>query len=122
MAYRTIKEALAEDKKGFHIGQRLILPFRCQLIKLIFDNEIHTEMVGNPDIKLHQDPRNTSIYVTSRGRLSNFIGRYKYIKLIVCEWDDDLCDVTTHQKLICELHDNHEVDIAVPSEDTLFVE
>lgn len=79
-------------------------------------------MVGNPDIKLHQDPRNTSIYVTSRGRLSNFIGRYKYIKLIVCEWDDDLCDVTTHQKLICELHDNHEVDIAVPSEDTLFVE
>lgn len=122
MAYYSIKAALAEQRKGFYIGQRLVLPFKCQLIKVIFDNEIYTEMVGNADIKLHQDPQNTSIYVTSRGRLSNYIGRYTFIKLIVCELEDDLCDRTTHRKLLCSLNDRHEVLIEEPSEDTLFIE
>lgn len=122
MAYYTVKAAMAEQRKGYYIGQRLILPFKCQLVKIIFDGEIYTEMVGNEDIKLHQDPQNTSIYVTTKGRLSNYIGRYKFIKLIVCELEDDLCDIANHRKLMCSINDNHEVLIETPSDDMLFIE
>ncbi len=119
---KKIKEAIGLKRNGFFIGHRLILPFRCQLIKIIVDREIITEMVGGENIKIQQDPKNTSIYIRSIGNLSNYIDSYKVVKLIVCEWEDDLCDVENHIKLICEIEDNHKVSIHKPSDDMLFFE
>lgn len=118
----AIKQALEQKKDGFYIGHRLILPFRCQLIKIIAEGEIITEMVGGEEIKIQQDPKNTSIYFRSIGRLENFIQSYRVIKLIVCEWDSELCDINNHIKLICEVKDKHSVAIHLPSDDMLFIE
>ena len=120
--HNSIKSALKVKKKGFHIGHRLVLPFRCQVLKLIVEAEIFTELVGSKHIKLQQGPQNTSIYFRDIGKLSNFIGTYKVIKLIACEWDTDLSDMNNHIKLICEIKDNHQVDIHKPSDDRLFIE
>jgi len=119
---KSIKQAVEEGCNGFYIGHRLVLPFRCQLIKLIVEGEIFTEMVGSKHIKISQDPKNTSIYLRSIGKLSNFFGTYKVIKMVVCEWDVDLCDQSKHIKVICEIEDNHRVNIHVPSDDMLFIE
>lgn len=121
MAY-TIKQALKENRNGFYIGHRLVLPFKCQILKIIFDNEIFTELVGGKNLKLFQDPNNTSIYISSHGKLSNFMDRYKVVKLIICELEDDVCNVDTHTKLICEIKDNHQVAIHAPTDDMLFIE
>jgi hypothetical protein len=121
MAY-TIKEALAQNRKGYHIGNRLILPFRCQLIKVIAEGHIITEMVGGNDIKLQQDPHNTSIYFRHMGQLRNNFSKYEVIKLIACEWDDDLCDMSKHIKLVCGIGEKHEVTIEQPNDDMLFIE
>ena len=118
----TIRQALDQNKDGFHIGHRLILPFRCQLIKLIVDGEIITEMVGGDDIKLQQDPKNTSIYIRSISKLDNYLGSYKVIKVIACEWEADLTDLSNHVKLVCEIKDQHSVCIHEPSDDMLFIE
>lgn len=119
---KTIKQSLTNEYKGFYIGQRIILPFKCQIIKLIVKGEIITEMVGSSDVKISQDPKNTSIYFRSVGKLSNFIGSYQAIKMIVCEWDDNLCDIDNHVKIICEIGENHEVEIHTPDDDMLFIE
>jgi hypothetical protein len=121
MAY-TIKKALEEKRQGYFIGQRLVLPFKCQILKIIFDNEIFTELVGGKHIKLNQDPQNTSIYITSHGKLSNYVNSYSFIKLIVCEMEDDICDISKHVKLICEILDNHHVNIHLPGDDMIFIE
>jgi len=118
----TIQQALAENKKGFHIGNRLILPFKCQLVKLIVRKEIYHEFVGSKDIKVSQDFMNTSIYFRIVGDLNNMIGSYDMIKLIVAEFDADLCDPSTHHKLVCEMNDDHLVDVHIPDEDMIFIE
>ncbi len=119
---KKIYEALQEEKKGFHIGQRVILPFRCQIIKLIIDGEIYTEMVGGESIKISQDPKNTSIYFRTSGKLRNLVNTYKVIKMIVAEWEDDLVETDSHIKIVCEPEDNHVLAIYQPTDDMIFIE
>ncbi len=118
----TIKNAIKSGKKGFYIGQRLILPFRCQLLKVIFDNHIYTQLLNNKDIVIDQGPKNTSIYILEEGNLRNYIHNFEYIKLIACEIDDDLSDPGTHQKIICSVKEDHLVEIEYPGDDVLFIE
>ncbi len=118
----TIKDAINAKKTGFHIGQRLVLPFRCQIIKMMVKGELFTELVGSNNVKIQQDPKNTSIYFRLSGKLDNLVGTYRVIKLIVCEWDVDICDVSKHIKLVCEMEENHVTIIHEPSDDMLFIE
>ncbi len=121
---RTIRQALKEGKDGFHIGGRIILPFRCQLIKIVIKEEIYTEFVGNEHIKISQDPQNTSIYFRETGRLASFLGEFHPIKMIAAEWDADLTDPKTHIKLLLEVEDYHVLRIKAidDNNDILFIE
>lgn len=118
----TIQNAIKSGKKGFYIGHRLILPFRCQLLKVIFDNHIYTQLVNNKDIMIDQGPKNTSIYILEEGSLKNYIHNFEYIKLVACEIDDDLSNRDTHQKIICSILEDHLVEIEYPDDDVLFIE
>ncbi|MBN4065941.1 hypothetical protein JYT51_01250 [Candidatus Amoebophilus asiaticus] len=119
---KTIREAIESDLKGFYIGRRLALPFKCQVIKIIAGGENLTVMERSGSICIGQDPQNTSIYFLLSGKLKDYVGNYKVIKLIVCEYDDDVCIMDNHVKLVCEMKDNHLVNIQVPSDDMLFIE
>jgi hypothetical protein len=119
---RTIEEALEKNLTGFHIGNRLILPFHCQLLKLIVSKEIFHEFVGSEHIKISQDPNNTSIYFRIIGKLSNYVGSYQLVKIIVAEIGADLCDPTSHIKLFCQIEESHVVKITIPNDDILFIE
>lgn len=119
---KEIINKIKSGVKGFYIGKRLILPFKCQLIKLIVQSDIFTEFVGNEDIKISQEAKNTSIYFRETGKLSDMKGSYQFIKLIVAGLNENLCDRTTHIKLVCKLLDNHEVEIGFPPDDVLFIE
>jgi len=109
------------DKKGYHTGKRMILPFKCNIIKLIVDGHIFTEFVGSDDIKIAQDYQNTSIYFREIGKLKQFEGGYSLIRIIIAPLEADLTDKSQHIKLICKIEENHEVEIALPSEDVLFI-
>ncbi len=122
MKSSQILDIVNGDAKGFYIGSRMILPFKCQFIKLIADSHVYTEFVGNKDIKVSQDPFNTSIYFRETGRLSNFEGSYKSIKFIVAGIDEDLTNRDSHVKIVCHIEDNHKVEIEVPGDDILFID
>lgn len=122
MSNEEILNIVNSDKKGFYIGERLILPFRCNIIKLIADNHIYTEFVGNKDVKISQEQKNTSIYFRSQGRLSNFEGSYEAIKMIIASEEDDLTDKSTHLKIVCHIREKREVEIELPGDDILFIE
>ena len=109
------------DKKGYHTGKRMILPFKCNIIKLIVDGHIFTELVGSEDIKISQDFQNTSIYFREIGKLKQFEGSYSLIRIIIAPWEEDLTDKTQHIKLICKIVENHEVEIELPDQDVLFI-
>ena len=117
-----IKEALAQNKQGFFIDHRIILPFKCNIIKIMVGGDVITEMVGGKEVKLHQENFNTSIYFRTIGKLENYVGTYKVIKLIVAEMDSDLTDMDQHIKLVCEFEEPHGVVIHEPDDDMLFIE
>lgn len=121
MNTKEITNVVNSDSKGFYVGNRLILPFKCQLLKLIVDGHIYTEFVGNEDIKISQDPKNTSVYFREVGKLSHFEDTYKSIKMIVAGEDEDLTDHDKHLKLVCYIHDHGAVDMEVPGDDILFI-
>lgn len=118
----TVKEALEQKKKGFYIGNRMILPFQCHLIEMIVDDEQVTEFVGNPDVKISHDDGFTSIYLRLAGRFKNYVNSYKLIRLIVTEQGADLCDIRQHIKIIVHVREKHILEIEKPSEDILFIE
>ena len=122
MSREEILKIVNSDKKGFHIGTRLILPFKCNIIKLIADSHIFTEFVGNEHVKVAQTKLNTSIYFRDTGRLSQFAGGYKTVKLIITSEEEDLTIRENHQKIICHIQDNHEVELEIPGKNDLFIE
>ncbi len=122
MTKQEIVDVLNSDKKGFYIGARLILPFRCNLIKLIADSHIFTEFVGSEDVKIAQTEKNTSIYFREIGRLKDFEDSYKSIKIIISSEEADLTDKDNHIKVICHILKDREVELEVPGPDDLFIE
>lgn len=122
MTKQEIVDVLNSDKKGFYIGTRLILPFRCNIIKLIADSHIFTEFVGSEHIKLSQTEQNTSIYFREIGKLNEFENSYKQIKIIVASEEDDLTDMKNHIKVICHILNQHHVELEVPGPNDLFIE
>ncbi len=122
MKSKEILEIVKTEKRGYYNGNRLILPFRCQLIKLIANSHIYTEFVGSDDVKISQDAHNTSIYFRETGRLANFEGSYKNVKMIVAGFDEDLTEMDSHIKMICHIEENHKVNIEVPGDNVLFIE
>jgi len=117
----ALQEIINSDKKGYYTGKRMILPFKCNIIKLIVDGHIFTEFVGSEDIKISQDFQNTSIYFREIGKLKQFEGSYSLIRIIIAPWEEDLTDKTQHIKLICKIVENHEVEIELPDQDVLFI-
>lgn len=122
MTTQQIIDLINSDRKGFYIGNRLILPFKCQFLKLIVDSHIYTEFIGNKDLKISQDKLNTSIYFREVGRLSSFEDSYKSIKMIIAGLDEDLTDPTKHIKMVCYIEDQRKVELQLPGDDILFIE
>lgn len=117
----TVNEALNNNSKGFYTGHRLVLPFRCQILKMMVQGEVITEFVGGDNVKIHQDPVNTSVYLRTRGSLNEMSEGYQLIKFLVCEWNADVCDRDNHIKIVCKTLANNEIEISLPGEDVLFI-
>lgn len=122
MPTATIHNALDNNLTAYYIGNRLILPFKCQLIKVIVESHIFTDMSGSDELKIEQGPRNTSIYIKNTGMLRSFFDTYKTIKMVCSEYDTDLTDAEKHVKLVCRIGEKHQATIETPGEDILFIE
>lgn len=118
----SIKDALSQNKNGFYIGNRMILPFKCQIIKIMFDKETHHQMVGNDELQLHQDQNNTSIYLTRVTHLERWVNTHYPIKLIVAEFDADLSDPSNHIKLVGDIEEDHVLKVHLPDDNVIWIE
>lgn len=124
--FNRIEDAIKNQKDGYYIGSRLVLPFHCELIKVEIGDEHYTEFVGSENIKISQDPQNTSIYFRVKGRLFDIFKDMFLIEdltksekgslpdvihLTVCEIDADICEQNTHIRLACTLLEDNYVKI-----------
>lgn len=118
---QEIIDIIDSEIRGYHTGNRMILPFKCNFIKIIADSHIMTEFKKNKDITVSQEPKNTSLYFREVGRLKEFEDGYQYIKIILASLEDDLSNPDNHIRLVCKIEENHKVNFEIPGDDVLFI-
>ncbi len=109
MSQRTIKQALDANLKGFTIGRRLSIPFRCELISILVGK--HRSFVGTPDvitdfspshreISVVERPNHIDLYFDKYESLQEELGHWKGTLVVTCcEVDDDIFEQKNHRRI-----------------------
>lgn len=118
-----IKYAIEQKKNGIYYNNRVILPFKCEFLKIIFEDKIITNFSStNPDVEIIEHDYFTDIYFKKYKDIQNEFSKYEPIKLIVCEKDDDIFDFKNHIKLLLYLENEHTIKIELPDENQIIID
>lgn len=119
----SIYEAISIGKRGLWVGNRLLLPFHANFLKIIIDDEIITDFSSHSKfIEIDYYDSFTSVYFLKYTDLSQAVSEFKPIKIIAVEQHDDIFSVNSHKKLSLHFKDKHEVLIEFNSDEITFLE
>lgn len=119
----TIKQALEQKKKGLYYGNRIILPFEANFLKIVVDKEIITDFSpAAGTVYINESGAFTDIYFNKIDLLSDKVTKYEAIKIIAAEKDADIFNFHNHLKFALYLEDNHQLKIEPIDEDIIFIE
>jgi len=120
---KTINEVLKEKKEGLYYGNRVLLPFRADILKAIIEKDIITDFSTTHKGAQYSVADNyTEIYFHDYKDLSDYISKYETIKLVVVEKGNDIFDLNNHRRLILHLKENHNLKIEEADGGILFIE
>ena len=109
---KKFEEVVANGNNGLHYGNRIILPFRAQLLKAIVENDIITDFSDSKkgaEYFIHENY--TEIYFHDYKILEDVVTKFETIKLIFVENDEHIFDDKHHAKAALHLEDKHKVKI-----------
>lgn len=119
----TIKEALETKKNGIYYNNRIILPFKCEFLKIIFEDKIITDFSSSsPDVEIIEHDHFIDIYFKKYKDIQNEFSKYENIKLIICEKSEDIFDFSKHIKLLLYLENEHFIRIELPEENQIIID
>jgi hypothetical protein len=118
-----LDEVLEKNMNGLHYGNRVLLPFACDLLKAVVENDIITDFshLNRGAYYLKKGDR-TEIYFHDYPSLIDVISKYEKIKLIVVEEGEDLFDFDKHRKIALDIKGKHILTIEELDDDILFIE
>jgi hypothetical protein len=119
----TIKEVLKTGAYGLYFGNRVLLPFRCHILKVIFENEIITDFSSSKKGACYKMMENfTEIYFHEVKDLGEAVSKYKGVKMIVVQEGKNIFDFKNHEKLNVFIGEDHKLKIEKVEDDILFFE
>lgn len=119
----SVKKALEEKKHGIYYNNRDILPFKCEFLKIIFEDHIITDFSSNsPDVEIIEHDNFTDVYFKKWKDIQTVISEYENIKLIVCEKGDDIFDFSSHIKLLLYIENEHIIRIELPDNNHIIID
>lgn len=119
----TIDKALQNEKSALLYGNRLLLPFVCDVLKVVIDNHIITDF--SPRTKgaiYNKNEYYTEIYFYDYDEVKDKISTYEVIKAIVVEEGKDVFNIDHHRALSFNPKENHVVEMEELDEDSLFID
>jgi len=120
---RTIDQALNEKLNGLYFGNRLILPFNVEILKIIIDADIIVDFSSKKKGAQYNSRKDfTEIYFYDYKNLQDYVSEYENIKLVVVDDVKDLIDIKNHKKILVRLKENHIAEVEEATEDIVFVE
>ncbi|HED38493.1 MAG TPA: hypothetical protein ENI76_09675 [Ignavibacteria bacterium] len=119
----TIKETLLNGLQGLYYGNRVLLPFRADILKIIINDDILMDFSPfSKHIYLNETEKFTEIYFHDFKRLNEVVTKFETIKLVAVDKEDDLFNTDNHYKLALHLEEKHKLTIEKTDEDILFIE
>lgn len=117
---RTLDDALNNNLNGLHYGNRILLPFRVEILKAVVEKEIIMDFSSSKSgasYKIYDDY--TEVYFYDYKNLSEVVSEFEKIKLVVVEVGKDLFDFANHRKLALHTEDKHKLTITEIKDDSL---
>lgn len=119
----SIREALENKKFGMYYNNRVLLPFKCNFLKIIFEDKIITNFSStSSDVEIVEHDNFTDIYFKKYKDIQNEFTKYENIKLIICEKFDDIFDFSKHIKLCLYIENEHTIRIEIPEENQIIID
>ena len=119
----TIENTIKNKLKGLYYGNRMLLPFNCNLLKVIIEDDIIMDFSpSSKSIYIHEEENFTEIYFKQFKNIKDAVSKYESIKLIAVEKDKDIFNFDNHYKLAVHIEDEHKLTIDKTDEDILFIE
>ncbi|NCS89981.1 MAG: hypothetical protein AUK34_14435 [Ignavibacteria bacterium CG2_30_36_16] len=119
----TIQNALDKKAPGLYYGNRILLPFKCHLLKVIIDRDIITDFSpSSKGIFIEENESFMSLYFYDYSSLKDKVTKYETIKMVTVEKSEDIFNLKNHLKLVLYLRDEHKVEIQKTDDDILFLE
>ncbi|MBU1100840.1 MAG: hypothetical protein KKA84_10605 [Bacteroidetes bacterium] len=119
----TIDKALKEGKGGLYYGNRVLLPFIVDILKLGIENDIISDFRATKHgAQYIQQDSFTEVYFEDYSSLQDTVTKYESVKMIVVEKGKDIFDLKNHVKLILHFKEHHMLELEIPDDDVLFIE
>ena len=120
---KTIKDALEANRHALHYGNRLILPFTVDILKVAIEKDIITDFSRNSkgaEYRVHD--YFTEIYFHDYKSLEDVVTKYEVIKMVVVERGKDLFIKDNHRKISIDILENHKTEIKEIEGDQVFID
>lgn len=120
---KTIDEILKGKASGLHYGNRVILPFVGDVVKLIIENDIITDFgPASKGAFIKERENHMDIYFLDYKSLSAVVSKYETIKLVIVEKGKDIFNFDNHRRLALRIKEKHLLEIEEIEDDILFIE
>lgn len=120
---KKLKEVLQNKVAGMYYGNRILLPFKVDILKAIIENDIimdFSDFSEDAEYEIKED--RTELYFYGYKDLSDFVTKYETIKLVVVEEGDDIFNEKSHQRIILHIKEKHTLEIEQAGENDIFIE
>ena len=120
---RTIEEVLKNNIGGLFYGNRVLLPFRADILKAIIEKDIITDFsTTHKGAQYNITDSFTEIYFLDYKELAESISEFETIKLVVVEKVKDVFEHSNHKRLILHIKEKHLLKIEEANGEILFIE
>lgn len=118
---KSLNEVLENKINAQYYGTRILLPFACEILKVIIEKDIITDFSIKSRSASQKITENyTELYLFGYNELQASLSKYEMIKMIVVEKGDDIFDVKSHEKVGLRVVSNHQLSIERIGDDILF--
>jgi hypothetical protein len=120
---KTLNEVLSKKLTGLHYGNRVLLPFSCHILKLNIERDLITDF--SPCCKgvhISETEDFMEIYFHDYKNLSESIGKYEKIKMIVVEKGKDVFNAKNRIPIALNPVENHVLEIEQLDDNIVFIE
>ena len=120
---KSIDEVLKNQLNGEYYGKRILLPFACEILKVVIDREILMDFSPISKQGYQQLTKNyTELYIYDCDSIDDLVSKYEIIKLVVVEDGNDIFNRENHIKLSLNLAGKHILEIKPLDKEILFIE